>query len=44
VAGGWLLQHFGSPVALVFAGGVSLLWGLVLKRVSKSVFPTGGKE
>jgi MFS family permease len=44
VAGGWLLEHFGSPVALAFAGVVSLLWGVVLKRAAKSVFPTGGGE
>jgi MFS family permease len=43
VTGGWLLEHFGSPVALAFAGIVSLLWGVVLKRAAKSVFPTGGR-
>lgn len=40
VAGGWLLGHFGSQVALVAASGVSLLWGLVLKLSLKGVFPT----
>lgn len=40
VAGGWLLGHFGSQVALVAASAVSLLWGIVLKLSLQGVFPT----
>jgi MFS family permease len=40
VAGGWLLGHFGSQVALVAASAVSLLWGGVLKLSLQGVFPT----
>lgn len=42
--GGWMLQRFGSPTALAVAGGFSLLWGIVLLRISKSVFPTGANR
>ena len=41
VAGGWLLSRFGGSAALVCAGLVCLLWGLVLLRYSSSFFPTG---
>lgn len=41
VAGGWLLSRFGGSAALVCAGLVCLLWGLVLMRYSSSFFPTG---
>jgi len=41
VAGGWLLSRFGGSAALVCAGLVCLLWGIVLMRYSSSFFPTG---
>ena len=44
VAGGWLLAGFGSEMALIAAGAVCLLWGIVFHRLSKSFFPTGVKS
>jgi predicted MFS family arabinose efflux permease len=41
VAGGMLLGHYGSEVALLVAAAVSLAWGGILKWSSSSVFPTG---
>ena len=41
VAGGWLLAGLGSELAMVSAGVVCLLWGLVLKLVLAGFFPTG---
>lgn len=41
VAGGMLLGHYGSEVALLAAAAVSLTWGGILKWSSSSVFPTG---
>lgn len=41
VAGGMLLGHYGSEVALLAAAAVSLAWGGILKWSSSSVFPTG---
>ena len=41
VTGGWLLGSFGSETALIAAGCMSLLWGIVLKLSSTGVFPTG---
>jgi predicted MFS family arabinose efflux permease len=41
VTGGWLLGDFGSGAALLAAGVICLVWGLVLKWSSASVFPTG---
>lgn len=40
VLGGWLLGRFGSQAALVTAGVASLLWGIVLILIPRSVFPT----
>jgi MFS family permease len=40
VAGGWLLGSYGSETALLAAGGVCGLWGVVLKLVSKRFFLT----
>ena len=40
-AGGWLLEHHGSPAALLSASAVCLLWGIVLKLLSAGIFPTG---
>ena len=42
VAGGWLLAQLGSASALVAAGVFCLLWGLLLRLLSKRFFPTGG--
>jgi len=39
--GGWLLGSYGSEVALQVAAAISLIWGVVLKWSSASVFPTG---
>lgn len=41
VAGGWLLSRLGSEVALVSAGVVCLLWGLLLGWLKSGFFPTG---
>lgn len=41
VAGGWLLGNYGSASALLAAGVISLLWGIVLKLSSAGAFPTG---
>ena len=41
VAGGALLAGFGSGGALLAAGAVCLLWGVLLMYVFKGVFPTG---
>ena len=41
VAGGWLLAGLGCELAMVSAGVVCLLWGLVLKLVLAGFFPTG---
>lgn len=40
-AGGWLLAHFGSGVALSSAGAVCLLWGGVIFLQTKRFFPAG---
>jgi predicted MFS family arabinose efflux permease len=39
-AGGWLLAGPGSEVALVSAGAVCLLWGIVMKLLLSGLFPT----
>jgi predicted MFS family arabinose efflux permease len=44
VGGGWLLGSFGSEVALLVAGTISMIWGVVLKWASVSVFPTGDSQ
>ena len=44
VAGGMLLGHYGSEVALLAAAAVSLAWGGILKWSSSSVFPTGEEK
>ena len=41
VAGGGLLAQFGSETALLFAGLLCGLWGLLLWRLFSGVFPTG---
>jgi len=41
VAGGWLLGHHGSEVALLVAAVVSLVWGVALKGYLAGAFPTG---
>jgi MFS family permease len=41
VIGGWLLGRFGSAAALVTAGAASLVWGVVLKLMTKRFFLTG---
>lgn len=41
VGGGWLFGSYGSEVALQVAAAISLIWGVVLKWSSASVFPTG---
>jgi MFS family permease len=41
VAGGGLLAQFGSESALLFAGLLCGLWGLLLGRLFSRVFPTG---
>jgi MFS family permease len=41
VAGGWLMSSLGSETALISAGVVCLLWGLVLKLFLSGFFPTG---
>jgi MFS family permease len=44
VLGGWLLGRLGSQATLVIAGLTSMVWGIVLRRYSKSVFPTGAGQ
>ena len=41
VIGGGLLAQFGSETALLFAGLLCGLWGLLLGRLFSGVFPTG---
>ena len=41
VVGGGLLAQFGSETALLFAGLLCGLWGLLLGRLFSGVFPTG---
>lgn len=41
VAGGWLLERWGSVPALLSASAVCLAWGIVLKGLAAGVFPTG---
>lgn len=41
VIGGWLLGRYGSAPALVLAGLVCLVWGVVLKLLTKRFFLTG---
>ena len=43
VAGGWLLQGYGSETALLSAGVVCGLWGVILKLLSKRFFLTREK-
>jgi predicted MFS family arabinose efflux permease len=44
VAGGWLLDVFGSASALMAAGVLSLAWGIVLRLLTKRFFLTGAAE
>jgi len=44
VAGGWLLEGYGSETALLSAGVVCGLWGVVLKLLSKRFFLTREKR
>jgi predicted MFS family arabinose efflux permease len=41
VAGGWFSGHFGARAAMLAAGVVCLLWAVLFKAFSKSLFPTG---
>jgi MFS family permease len=41
VAGGWLMADLGGETALISAGVVCLLWGIVLKLFLSGFFPTG---